>query len=75
MGLLTRIFEWLLPAALAPVETPPFLTGDRVEYIAEENIFPPHQGTVLWCWEDKVKVQWDGFAQMRWVESEAIRRI
>ena len=74
MTVIEKLWKLLLPTAQAPIANPLFQTGDRVEYI-DENVYPPHHGTVMWCWGEKIKVQWDGFAQMRWVDLEDIRRL
>ena len=74
MKILQRLYDLLLPTAQVPLEAPLFQTGDRVEYI-DDNVFPPHHGTVMWCWGEKIKVQWDDFAQTRWVDLEDIRRL
>ena len=47
--------------------------GERVEY-TDHSISPIHYGTVTRTWEDKVKVQFDGFELGTWIDDEAITR-
>ena len=76
MSIIDQIAEGLKAFLLSKVPmTSEYCTGQRVEYIGEPNIVPPHVGTVIRTWEDKVKVQWDGFEMSHWVEGEAVKEV
>ena len=76
MSMIDRIGEglkaFLMSKVPAPIPTSLFATGQRVEYIADPDIVPAHVGTVIRTWKDRVKVQWDGFENSTWLESEAV---
>ncbi len=79
MSIIATITEglkaFLVPKVSPAPMTSEYCTGQRVEYIAEPNIVPPHVGTVIRTWQDRVKVQWDGFDGGYWLESEAIQEV
>lgn len=50
-----------------------YYIGARVEYI-DPDATPTHYGTVTRTWNDKVKVEFDGFENGTWLESDAVRR-
>jgi len=59
-----------IPTAL---QTSGYHIGARVEYI-DPAATPTHYGTVIRTWENRVKVQFDGFELATWLETDAIRR-
>jgi hypothetical protein len=48
--------------------------GERVEY-KDPSAKPTHYGIVVRTWNDKVKVEFDGFELGTWLEEEAIKRV
>lgn len=79
MTLLETIAEGLKVFLMSKVPAVPvtsgYCTGQRVRYIAEPDIVPEHVGTVIRTWNDRVKVQWDGFEMGYWLESEAVKEV
>lgn len=50
-----------------------YCIGERVTYI-DPDIVPVHHGTIIRTWNDKVKVNFDGFELGTWLEPDAIQR-
>ena len=47
--------------------------GERVAYI-DPSVKPTHYGIIVRTWNNRVKVEFDGFELGTWLEEEAIRR-
>jgi len=79
MSVIDTIAEGLKSFIMSKVPAVPvtsgYCTGQRVRYIAEQDIIPEHVGTVIRTWNDRVKVQWDGFETGIWLESEAVEEV
>ena len=67
------VLKGVLAAKVPTVIQSGYHIGERVEYI-DPAATPTHYGTVIRLWEDKVKVEFDGFELGTWLEDEAIRR-
>jgi hypothetical protein len=73
MSILKDILKGVLSAKVPTVIQSGYCIGERVEYI-DRSIRPVHRGNVVRTWNEKVKVEFDGFELGTWLESDAIRR-
>ena len=67
------VLKGVLASKVPTVMQSGFCIGERVEYI-DPAAKPTHYGTVTRTWNDKVKVEFDGFENGTWLENDAIRR-
>lgn len=73
MSLLKDILKGVLAPKVPTVIQSGYCIGERVQYI-DPAATPTHYGTVVRTWNDKVKVEFDGFELGTWLESDAVRR-
>lgn len=73
MNILKEILNGFLGPKVPAIMRAGYHIGERVEY-RDKTYSPTHYGTVTKAWEDKVKVQFDGFELGTWLECDAIRR-
>ena len=73
MSILKKILNGFFAPKIPTVMQSGYHLGERVEYI-DPATNPTHCGTVVRTWEDKVKVQFDGFELSTWMDTEAIQR-
>ena len=67
------VLKGVLAAKVPTVIQSGYHIGERVTYI-DPDIVPVHYGIIVRLWEDKVKVEFDGFELGTWLEHDAIRR-